>query len=159
VLRYSTITNAGSGVDAHGPGYEYLLDDGNQQFRGGRCAEIYNNVFTVTAGNRTWGSLKLRSGGGAIFNNSFSNPDYAIIFELENGSYNATNGWYPALDQIHDMYIWNNSTQNLRNGFIYCYYHNSEDFIQEDRDYFLRSPEGYVPCQYPHPLIDMYKGK
>jgi len=154
VLRYSTLVNSTSGVDAHGPGYEYILEEPEpRQIRGGRCAEIYHNEFF----GASWAPIKLRSGGGVIFNNTMTDATYAIILQVENGAIEMSGGQYPALDQIHDMWIWNNTTDGMGMGDIYLY--GEEDFIQIDRDFFLRAPSHeldgfiYTPYIYPHPLV------
>lgn len=157
VVRHSTIVR--STIDAHGPGYEYIWDwkgdrgGGNFQFRAGRCVEIYENAFAGPG----WTGIKPRGGSGFIFNNVISNLSHAVILEMEAGSYNATNGTYPALDQPHDFWIWNNMLENVGdNVYIYSSY---PDFVQQDRDYFLREPtmelDGFVyrPYTYPHPLV------
>ena len=156
VFRYNTLVDSVSGVDAHGPGYEYIITEPEpQQYRGGRSVEIYENKFI----NASWAPIKLRSGGGVIFNNDMINAKHAIILKLEDESYEATGGEYPGLDQIHDMWIWGNYFEDISMEEIYIYGDHAEDFIKEDRDYFLREPSQgedgftYTPYTYPHPLV------
>lgn len=67
---------------------------------------------------------------------------------------------YPSLDQVHDMWIWNNTHDDVTYGdTVYLYANDAENMILEDRDYHRREPSvaadgfAYVPFAYPHPLV------
>jgi hypothetical protein len=156
VLRSSTIVNCSS-VGGHGPGFE---DSG----RGIRCTEVYNNQIYKSP-DADWGArwcgYNVRGGGGVMFNNRIENCRNAIQFTLDSGSFTDENGDgiydYPAKDQTHDKWIWNNELVNTPNLWFY-YGEPAAQLIKEGRDFFLRAPtmeqDGftYTPYPYPHPL-------
>jgi membrane-associated protease RseP (regulator of RpoE activity) len=120
--------------------------------------EIYHNsILGKPKVKRLWHPLYIRSGSGAIFGNYMKNSEFAMVFQLEDGSYKATNGKYPGLDQIHDMWIWDNTAKEA-DDLIFRYGSHASEFIKKDRDYFLRKPNkeqdgfDYEPFPYPHPL-------
>jgi hypothetical protein len=132
------------------------------QGHGGRCLEVYNNKFiTENVGSGT--ALRPRSGGGVIFNNTITGFRYDIILVMETGSHKAAGGVYPGLDQIHDMWIWNNT----QTGAMFAFPTTKNNFggpdgkemIKEGRDFFTRPPSkekddfDYTPYTYPHPLV------
>jgi hypothetical protein len=146
VFRYNLVEdNGGEGawvqaIDAHGPGYG--------SSRGSRSYEVYNN--TVDNANTTcWVAMYIRGGDGVIFNNNISGgiSTAPIMLTNESGSE------YPALDQIRELYVWEN------------YYEDSltvptnwspgdPRVVQEGRDYFNYERPDYTPYPYPHPLRD-----
>ncbi|MBN1181537.1 MAG: T9SS type A sorting domain-containing protein [Bacteroidales bacterium] len=161
VLRYSYSTRSGS-IDGHGPVFETIVGDGTDQQRGTRCYEIYNNTFVEPpeAGyDERWSALGLRGGGGVVYNNEFINFRYAVRFTMETGSVQPAGGIYPGIDQIHDMWVWNNQLTETPE-LILLNANNADMLIQEDRDYYLRQPSydedgfTYHPYIYPHPLIN-----
>ncbi|MBN2102514.1 fibronectin type III domain-containing protein [bacterium] len=156
VVRHCTSICCGS-WDGHGPGYEYI----DTQYHGTRCYEFYNNQFIETeesSQGERWSSLGLRSGSGVIYNNTFIYFRNAVRFTLEPGSVTASGGEHPAFDQIHDMWLWNNDLIDTDELILFDGA-NAADFIQENRDYFLRSPSlaqdgfKYIPYPYPHYLV------
>lgn len=156
VLRNSTIYNCYS-VGGHGVG----LDDTG---RGIRCSEVYNNTIKKSLDYEDrlkWIMIGIRGGGGVIFNNIIENGQNAIQFTIDTKAYFDSNSdgiyEYPAKDQTHDRWIWNNTLINIPI-FIQHYGTQTEELIQENRDYFLRAPSmeldgfNYTPYIYPHPL-------
>ncbi len=69
VFRYNTVTNRAMGH--HGI-------QGTEN-RGISRWEIYNNTFNVT--NPFWTALYIRSGGGVVFNNTFTNYSNGILID------------------------------------------------------------------------------
>ena len=64
------------------------------------------------------------------------------------------------LDQVRQMWIWDNTFTDVSNGdAVLLYSNDAENMILEDRDYFRRAPNAaqdgfaYVPYVYPHPLV------
>jgi hypothetical protein len=57
---------------------------------------------------------------------------------------------YPALDQVQELYIWDNTIQGGHAEPEVD--ETSLGFIQLGRDYFTQPFVGYVPYLYPHPL-------
>jgi hypothetical protein len=93
--------------------------------------------------------MYIRGGDGVIFNNNISGgiSTAPIMLTNESGSE------YPALDQIRELYVWEN------------YYEDSltvptnwspgdPRVVQEGRDYFNYERPDYTPYPYPHPLRD-----
>jgi hypothetical protein len=136
-------------VDAHGPGYGPP--------RGTRCIEVYENRLSCEGTG-----LGLRGGGGVVFGNTIS-AKMGMTLVLESRS----RGPYPVRDQIHDLWIWENTFTGLRpgeqDGVLVTSWGGTGDldpkqYIQQGRDYFLRRPTekldgfDYEPYVYPHPL-------
>jgi hypothetical protein len=170
VLRYNEIVDSSS-IDAHGPGFD-------SSGRGARATEIYENTIYHNPGVYGWTAVGLRAGGGVIFGNTFQNYDHYARFSIDTPGYNATGGVYPTLDQIHDMWLWDNTLIGIANDpndpdyeddwdqypnrvtvdGILLYSNEAGRLIEKDRDYFLREPnmedDGFVyePYIYPHPL-------
>lgn len=129
VFRYNTIQyDFGYGsIDAHGV-YEIV---------GTRAIEVYNNELLDAEGGWVYDGIRIRGGGGVVFNNTIDDS-YVIFIELqEEGSPPYT---------VHDLYIWNN---DVATGVIFI--SNAGGFV-ENEDYFLYEKSGYVPYPYPHPL-------
>jgi hypothetical protein len=169
VLRHSTIVDSGS-IDAHGPGFGCCG-------RGARASEIYENNIYHTPGNRFWSAIGLRAGGGVIFDNTFTHFDHAVRFSIDTYGYNATGGVYPTLDQVTNMWIWDNTlvdvtydpsdpdyeddlsnvNRSIVSGVL-LYSNEAGRLIRKDRDFFMRAPSPgedgftYEPYLYPHPL-------
>jgi hypothetical protein len=169
VLRHSTIADSSS-IDAHGPGFGCCL-------RGARATEIYENEIYHNSDSYGWTAIGLRAGSGVIFHNTFQNYDHAVRFTIDTYGYNATGGQYPTLDQIHDMWIWDNTlidigydpsdpdyeddlsnpNRSIVSGVL-LYANEAGRLIQLDRDFYMRSPSpaqdgfDYEPYIYPHPL-------
>jgi hypothetical protein len=163
VYRYNTTSHIASlnanPVDMHGNWY------GD---RGGFSVEIYNNTFDT--GN-SWYGMYIRGGRGVIYNNFFNGKFYEPIILANDGSFlptrdNPRDATYPAIDQINNFYIWDNTGtiayHNMNNAPIsdgnpvpYVQDRGKErEIIQKDRDYFEYAMPGYTPYTYPHPLTN-----
>ncbi len=150
VFRHNTIRDDAkvnsTPIDAHG-NFEYG--------RGSRSYEIYDN--TVYSGHSFQG-IYIRGGTGVIFDNNLSG-DYTYPLVLEDYRSFNKNGSsyycdsYPCIDQIHELYIWNN---HISGKLITAFIQNrglTRNHIQEGRDFFLHKKVDYRPFTYPHPLI------
>ncbi|MBN1779706.1 hypothetical protein JW948_01145 [bacterium] len=157
VLRHSQIVDCGS-VGGHGPGFD-------SSYRGTRCTEVYDNLIKKTDNvsyDYRWIGMGIRGGGGVVFNNTFEYCRNAIQFTCDTYSLVDSNGDghydYPALDQTHDKWLWNNTLVSTPN-YIMHYGNGAEELIVENRDFFIRQPSvaedgfEYTPYPYPHPLV------
>lgn len=169
VLRYNEIVDSDS-IDAHGPGFD-------SSGRGARATEIYGNNVYHNPGDYGWSAVGLRAGGGVIFDNTFRNYDYAVRFSIDTQGYDSTGGVYPTLDQIHDMWVWDNTLVDIvcdpnAPGYeddlsdpnwsivsgVLLYSNEAGRLIRKDRDFYMRAPSQeedgftYTPYVYPHPL-------
>ena len=88
--------------------------------------------------------LGLRGGGGVVFGNTVF-AKMGVTFVLESKSH----GPYPVRDQVHNVWIWENTFTGLRpgeqDGVLVTSWGGTEDldpkeYIQQDRDYSLRKP-------------------
>jgi len=131
-----------SSIDSHGP---------VGSVRGTRAIEVYDNVLKNPKTN-FYGILP-RGGGGVIFNNTIINYSQPIGLTLEAGTPPEGRISYPWLDQVKDMYIWDNRDEfgNLLIAQV-SNYDKAKEYIVEGRDYFSQKKLGYVPYTYPHPL-------
>ena len=137
-------------IDAHGKPYGDYLDDGR---RGTRAYEIYNNTI-----QNPWHvfyedtAIGLRGGTGVVFNNTIR--DMYVGIELSaDGCIVYGPCSYPVPNQISQLYIWNNTFENMQRDDLYLFMHESfQQLIQEGRDYFLYEMPYYAPYPYPHPL-------
>jgi hypothetical protein len=153
VFRYNVIDQdyADGSVDVHGQPLSY---------EGGRCLEIYSNVFQnamVQGGwdyNGTWHNnqggannfraINFRGGAGVIFNNTVDSS-YAYLASLtpdEPQNYPSPNPGGKA----HDLYIWSNSGKTTL---------ATDSNVILNTDYFLNAPTTftYTTYVYPHPLV------
>ena len=143
VFRHNLVEdNGGEGawvqaVDSHGPGYG--------SSRGSRSYEVYEN--TINNENTTcWVAMYIRGGDGVIFNNNIYGGISTAPIMLVNDSGGLP---YPALDQIRELYLWNNKYED--NPTIPTNW-SSDRVVQENRDYFNYEHPDYTPYTYPHPL-------
>jgi hypothetical protein len=129
-------------VDAHGMGY------GSPH--GTRYIEIYHNdivdpVYDVCG-------IGIRGGSGVIYENTIQGYKNPILLILEWGTPDKYKVQYPALDQIQQLYIWDNQ---VRGGSLEPQVDaTGAGFIESERDYFTRPLVGYVQYIYPHPLAN-----
>ena len=147
VFRHNTIEHdsiVGS-VDLHGT-YVNV---------GSRAGEFYNNLIIDPVMNKhpyNWDSttpadgqdgtgVQWRGGGGVFFDNYVRNYRFGIIMTDEGDVQKC----YP-----HDIWIWNNTWENVPNRINVNYQGNYQ--ITQDVDYFLYAPSWYTPYSYPHPL-------
>jgi len=127
-------------VDAHGMGF------GNQH--GTRYVEIYRNQISDPVYN--WCGIGIRGGAGVIFENDIQSYENTILLILEWGTSDRLNKQYPALDQVQELYIWDNYSS--RGPIQPQVDETGEGFIEAGRDYFTGEKPGYAPYIYPHPL-------
>ncbi|RPI06001.1 MAG: hypothetical protein EHM64_04535 [Ignavibacteriae bacterium] len=156
-IRYELLEGAAgySGpLEGHGPTNPADLGTDNF-YEGTNCIEIYDNVITEDQASQSGGVL-IRSGIAVIYNNSISNKNWGVTLAVEDSPYHWLNDPYPAYNQPHGVWIWNNTFQNIGDGDVGIVW-NSGTHIQADRDYFLRAPSPavdgftYTPYPYPHP--------
>jgi hypothetical protein len=127
-------------VDAHGMGYGSA--------HGTQFVEIYRNEIKDPHYDEC--GIGIRGGAGVIFENTIQGYKNPILLILEWGTPEIYKAEYPALDQIHDLYIWDNQIEGG-----YSEPHVDETgigFIEAGRDFFTEPLPGYVPYEYPHPL-------
>lgn len=160
VVRHSIFRNPRSTLDAHGPVFVHLAGNDKTQERGTRCVEIYQNTF-VWEGERGHTAMRLRGGGGVVFNNTTKNAKRMLTLVMETGSYEeqtCDDGVCKGKDQIHQMWIWNNTNEDVLSELQF----EGKDVTQlvvQDEDFFLRAPSlaedgfTYTPYTYPHPLV------
>ena len=147
VVRHSRLRGPRcSLIDAHGPGWGPP--------RGTRCVEIYENELTCEGTG-----AGIRGGGGVFFGNTITNAKVGITLLLESRS----KGAYPVQDQVRQVWVWDNVYTNVPTRVKVTSWGGTQgmdpdEYIKENRDYFLRKPgkneDGfeYVPYTYPHPL-------
>lgn len=146
VFRYNECDDgnlSSSAVDAHGNKFYWP--------RGSRGYEVYGNTFKSV---RRWVCMNMRGGDGVIFDNQFSGSysyPIQILHESDEGDGNCK---YPCVDQIRQLYLWNNTY----NGKSFEIRNRHPNIIKLDRDYFLKEMPGYVPYTYPHPLTQTTTG-
>ncbi len=144
VFRYNQVLGGveACGVDAHGMGYG--------SSHGTRYVEIYQNVIDDPEDN--WCGIGIRGGAGVIFKNTIRGYQNPVLLILEWGTPENLKESYPALDQVRDLYIWDNGTTT---GLVDPRVDETgKGFIEVGRDYFVQPKPGYSPFQYPHPLAD-----
>ena len=138
-------------ADAHGGGF-------GKSF-GTRAMEIYNNVLEGSSARGQ--AIAIRGGGAVVFNNIIRDVRFGITMLLES----KLSGPYPILGQPTEIWMWNNTFTGLESGhengaFVTNWGNplNENDYIKENRDFFLRAPSKsqdgftYTPYKYPHPL-------
>jgi len=173
VFRYNTINacydpgppahQVGAPIDVHGACF---FNPNSDDDRGAVSYEIYGNTIESDTSYR---GMFIRGGTGVIYDNRFVG-NFAHEIDLTNYRSRVNNcvgncggccdcsAGYPCLDQIKDLYIWNNT----HGGNIVEPHVVSDScvptHIRENRDYFFRAPESgdniylYTPYTYPHPL-------
>ena len=153
VARYNHIRrNKNShAVDAHGKPYGPWNDTGEH---GTRCYEIYNNVM-----EDPWHvfyrdtAVGLRGGSGVVYNNLIKDMNVGIELSVDSCGGDRYPCPYPVPEQIHDVYIWNNTFKNMQKDDLYVFVDwEYEHLIQENRDYFSYAKPDYTPYPHPHPL-------
>jgi len=128
------------GVDAHGMGFGSV--------HGTQYVEIYHNVIGDPAYD--WCGIGIRGGAGVIFENTIQDYKNPILLILEWGTPDRYKAEYPALDQIQELYIWDNQITGGPSEPQVD--ETGVGFIEAGRDYFTEPLPGYVPYAYPHPL-------
>ena len=128
------------GVDAHGMGFGSA--------HGTRYVEIYHNVIEDPAYD--WCGIGIRGGAGVIFENTIRGYKNPILLILEWGTPEIYKAEYPAVDQIQELYIWDNQIEGGPSEPQVD--ETGVGFIELGRDYFTQPLTGYAPYTYPHPL-------
>jgi hypothetical protein len=163
VFRYNTVTcntrtstyHFGAPIDVHG---------NCTSGRGAFSAEIYQNTII----SDSYRGIHIRGGEGVIYENylyKYAGTNGGINIPIELNCYRAyadycTTGYgvspvsldeYPVIDQIQDLYIWDNYYEDslvtphvYQSGLV-------PQFVIKDRDYFEYEKPGYIPLTYPHP--------
>ena len=127
-------------VDAHGPGYGST--------HGTRYVEIYDNVIEASVHAEC--GIGIRGGDGVIFRNTLRGFRAPILLILEWGTPESQKASYPALDQIRELWLWDNATPS--GAVVPLLDAEAKGFIRAGRDYFATAKPGYEPYPYPHPL-------
>jgi hypothetical protein len=157
VVRYNTF-DASSYTDGNAIFYD---SHGNQKyysegeyFRGQPIIEIYENTFAMyDSYNPFIGGLR----GGSIlcYNNtltSVGSPPYAIsVTEEESWQtafFDPLDDTWPAEDQINNSFFWGNTLNGDPVTSIHIQNENAEEFIQENRDYFMHAPQSSGGYEY-----------
>jgi len=128
-------------VDAHGLGYGWS--------RGTRYVEIYDNTVKDPVYKEC--GIGIRGGEGVVFGNTIQGFTKPILLVLEWGTPDRQKSSYPAIDQIHDLWIWDNGIQGGPS--VPQIDQDAKGFIRQGRDYFTQPKPGYEPYLYPHPLV------
>jgi hypothetical protein len=128
------------GIDAHGMGYGSA--------HGTRYVEVYRNELSDPIDNEC--GIGIRGGSGVIFENIIRDYKNPILLILEWGTPDSYKAEYPALDQIQELYIWNNQIEGGTSEIQVD--ETGVGFIEAGRDYFTEPLSGYMPYEYPHPL-------
>jgi hypothetical protein len=129
-------------VDAHGMGFGSA--------HGTQFVEIYHNKIEDPVYDEC--GIGIRGGSGVIFENTLQGFKNPILLILEWGTPEIYKAEYPALDQIHDLYIWDNQITGGPSEPQVD--ETGVGFIEAGRDFFLEPMPGYTPYEYPHPLAD-----
>lgn len=144
VFRYNQVLRnvEACSVDAHGMGYGSA--------HGTQYVEIYRNVIQDPVYGEC--GIGIRGGAGVIFENIIQGYKNPLLLILEWGTPDAYKAKYPALDQIQDLYIWDNQ---ITGGHAQPQVDETgKDFIELGRDYFTEALTGYAAYPYPHPLAN-----
>ena len=137
--------------------------------RGSVAFEIYNNTINS---EHSYRGMFIRGGTGLIYNNNFygdfTRPIHLTNYRSAYTPGNEPSGGcpitdydpyycsddYPCIDQIKDLYIWNNKYNEIAISAVVDDRGYNTVHIQENRDYFHYAKPGYNPYTYPHPLIE-----
>lgn len=101
--------------------------------------EIYNNNFH---GKRIDWIMTMRGGSGLIYNNTHTNSYGAArvyLREEEYYNFSPVRVAWPAEDQVHNTFIWGNTTQGVAMTSVNIV---TDANLTQDRDYFLHAPCG-----------------
>ena len=151
VFRYNKCYNCDSQyIDAHG--LEWTSS------RGSRAYEIYGNECYSTA-YRWTGGIWIRGGDGLVYDNYIENRSHPIYI-CNTTEFDMSEITYPAVDQILEMYVWGNTTNNgvpvdvdIMSGHEHLFMHEdppgSGNYWTDYKEY---EKPNYTPYPYPHPL-------
>jgi len=142
VFRSNRVVNSivACAVDAHGMGFGVA--------HGTQFVEIYHNTIEEPVYDEC--GIGIRGGSGVIFENTLQGYKNPILLILEWGTPEIYKTEYPALDQIHDLYIWGNQITGGPSEPQVD--ETGVGFIEARRDFFTEPMPGYTPYEYPHPL-------
>ncbi len=152
VFRHNTVIfDDGSGpIEGHGP-----TDPNNDLASGTNCMEIYGVEITQN-GSQAGAGILFRSGCGVVFNTTVTGKRSGVALAVEGSPYDWIDHPYPAYQQPHGIWMWNNTFDVSPEDEIAIVW-ASDDHIVEERDYFLREPSAaedgfeYTLYPYPHP--------
>jgi len=157
VIRHNTFEydSVVGTIDAHG--WRMYTSESLSQ----RAMEIYNNEIIdpvlnwqpnydskVPANGASGYGVFWRGGGGVAFNNYIRGYHTGFHLTLEDLNENV-----PESNRINDLWIWNNTGENIGYKLVHAYGGPIENI-----NYFLRAPNlaedgfEYTPYPYPHPL-------
>ena len=130
--------SAGAGVT---DGYWQI---GTGARRGQSVVEIYNNTVTAT---RVDTLCILRGSTNLVYNNTLDTATHNPVIllreeEQDGGQWNPARTAWPAEDQVHNSFFWNNVLRlnGTPNSNYVSVQSGSETYIQEDRDYWMNEP-------------------
>jgi hypothetical protein len=154
VVRYnhfdSLLANADytiTPIMTHGSAGGYWQNDPTQR-RGQSVVEIYDNLFE---GKRIDFPITVRGAANLIYNNKIGKVRYTPRIylreeEYDGGQWSPARVNWPAEDQIHNTFIWNNTYDgvalDLNNIVVAPDDASQNEKIKLDRDYFLHAPCG-----------------
>lgn len=156
VFRHNTViydrSSGGTGggpIEGHGP-----TTPGTPDYNEGtNCMEISDVTITQTISPSGAGIL-FRSGCGVVYNTTVINQVWGIALAVEGSPYNWIDHPYPADNQPHGLWFWDNTFTDIEQTDIGIVW-SSDSHIVEDRDYFLRAPtqqaDGFTYASYPYP--------
>jgi hypothetical protein len=144
VFRANQVVNSivACAVDAHGMGFGIA--------HGTQFVEIYHNTIGEPGYDEC--GIGIRGGSGVIFENTIQGYKNPVLLILEWGTPEINKAEYPALDQIHDLYIWGNQVSGGPSEPQVD--ETGVGFIEAGRDFFTEPMPGYTPYEYPHPLAE-----
>lgn len=144
----------GSAAGGNPTGYwQTNYQQGNQCRRGQSVVEMYGNV---AHGKQINFLAQLRGSANLIHDNVLDTTLYnprIIAYEeeqYEGSNWNPLRTAWPAEDQVHNSFFWNN-TLRLNGATNTNYFEvssGSEAYIQQDRDYFLHAPAATGGYEY-----------
>ncbi len=123
--------------------HEYVYwsqDSSANATRGQSVVEVYHNTVH---GKKITNLCKFRGSTNLIWNNTMGDTKIAYFYEEEptwgDNSGNISRTSWPAEDQVHNTFIWGNTTET--SGYPLSIGATSADYIIENRDYFLHKPQ------------------
>lgn len=148
----------GSLIENHGnQSYFAVKAPGDSNWlRAGIITEIYNNTFKVKHAYRLFW---FRGGRAIVANNTITGgmSGMVVAFDEEEGvgtiiSPKRTGPW-PAEDQINNTFIWGNTLngQPVDASWVGVWQSGSTNYVQKDRDYWMKAPDASINKTYPQP--------
>jgi hypothetical protein len=146
-ITFTPIMTHGS---AAGGSYPAYWQSGSGARRGQSVVEIYENL---EEGTRIDDLAIVRGSANLIYNNIVGPVQYTPRISLREEESENPDQWipartnWPAEDQVHNTFIWNNKGNGAMLGDANIANSPSE-FIQKNRDYFLHPPEAVGGKEY-----------